>query len=288
MADRILSWLLDTLAATAVETLVVGGALLAFGLLLYWLERRAFAVMGQAFGVKATVIATGWIGTTVHELSHALMCLAFRHKITQMSLFSPDMESDVLGYVRHAWDRGSLYQNLGLLFIGIAPLLVGSALVLGLGYLLAPGFGGVMETAAAMPSLGDAPGYREYASWLARVVGETTAALFAPGQLGRWQLWVFLYVSLSVTSHLAPSPADLRGSWPGLGILLALLFVVNGLLVALGQGPLDWLYRWSHWLGSGAGLMTLAVLLSAASFLASYVASAIWHGLRGKGILWPV
>ncbi|MBI4338393.1 MAG: hypothetical protein HY680_00400 [Chloroflexi bacterium] len=287
MTDRIFSWLLDALAATAMETLVVGGALLVFGLALYCLERRAFAVMSRAFGVTATVLATGWIGTTVHELSHAALCLVFRHKITGFSLFSPDTETGVLGYVRHTWDRKSLYQNLGLLFIGLAPLAVGSALLIGLGYLLVQGFGGVLELATAMPGLDNASDAAQYASWLASMVGETFAVLFAPGQLGRWQLWAFLYVSLSVGSHLSPSPADLKGAWPGLALALAALLLANGALAALGHRPLDLLYASGRWLGMGAGLMTLAVLLSGVNLMVSWVLSAVWSWLSGKGRLWP-
>ncbi len=288
MTNRILTWLLDTLAATGIEVLVVGGGLLVFGLVLYCLERRTFAVTSEAFGVKAVVIVTGWIGTSVHELSHALLCLAFRHKITEMSLFTADTESGVLGYVRHSWDKKSLYQTLGLLFIGIAPLAVGSMLLVGLGYLLVQGFGGVVDKAAALPRLEDAPGVGQYASWLWGVTRETFATLFAPGQLGRWQLWVFLYLSVSVSCHLAPSPADLKGAWLGLALLLALLLIANGVLTAFGQEPLDWLYKGNRWLGVGAGLMTVAVLLSFANFLASYVVSAVWSWGRGKGWIWPV
>ncbi len=288
MADRILFWLTSTLAATGVEALVVGGGLLAFGLLLYCLERRTLEVTSQAFGVKAVVIVTGWIGTTVHELSHALLCVIFRHKITEISLFSPDTESGVLGYVRHGWDKKSLYQNLGLLFIGIAPLLVGSALLVALGYLLLHGFGGVVERAASMPRFEDAPGFGSYAGWLWGVTRETLTTLFVPDQLRRWQLWVFLYVSVSVSCHLAPSPADLKGAWLGLALLLALALLANGTLVALGQHPQDLLFQSGRWLGIGAGLMTLAVLLSGVNFLVSWLVSALWSWARGEGWIWPV
>lgn len=288
MADRILSWLLSTLKATGLEVLVVVGGLAVFGLLLYYLERRTFAVMGEAFGEKATLIATGWIGTTVHELSHALLCVVFGHQITEMSLFSPDTESGVLGYVRHSWDKKNLYQDLGLLFIGIAPLLMGSALLVALGYFLVPKFGGVVDTAAGMPSFQDGLVIGHYVSWLGTVTRETFAALFDPGRLGRWQLWAFLYLSVSISSHLAPSPADLKGAWLGLALLLALVFAANGVAVALGHNPVDALYNAGRWLGVGAGLMVLAVLLSLANFLLSYLVSALWHFLRGRGMLSPV
>lgn len=59
----------------------------------------------------------------IHEMSHALACLIFRHKITKMVLFSPNLTTGQLGYVAHSWDRNSLYQCIGCLFISIAPII---------------------------------------------------------------------------------------------------------------------------------------------------------------------
>lgn len=288
MTDGILSWLGDILVVTGLVALVAGGVLLAFGLVLYYLERRTFTVLSWAFGGKATAIATGWIGTTVHELSHVLMCLVFRHKVTEVSFFRPDTQSGVMGYVGHSWNRKSLYQNLGLLFIGVAPLLGGCAALIGLGYLLVPGFSSVVDQAALLPHLEGNERMGAYLSWLLVVIRETLGALFASEQLGRWELWVYLYVSASVSSHLAPSPADMRGGLPGVGLVLGLLLAVNGGLLALGRDPLDYLARGDRYLGIALGLMTLAVLLSAVNFLVSYIVAALWYGVHGRGLLRPV
>ena len=66
-----------------------------------------------------------FIGTVIHELSHALFCIIFRHKILEMEVLSYDPGSKSLGHVSHSWNRRSLYQVIGNFPIGIAPLITG-------------------------------------------------------------------------------------------------------------------------------------------------------------------
>lgn len=65
------------------------GLLYACGLLI-WLCSRLFS---RLVGRHAWVIldVTSIIGTPVHELGHALMCLPFLHRITKMRLWKPHL-----------------------------------------------------------------------------------------------------------------------------------------------------------------------------------------------------
>ena len=53
------------------------------------------------------------------------MCVLFRHRINEVSLFEPDRDSGRLGYVNHSWRKGNWFEELGNFFIGIAPLIGG-------------------------------------------------------------------------------------------------------------------------------------------------------------------
>jgi hypothetical protein len=135
-----------------------------------------------AFGSKA-IYFTGWIGTPVHELSHVVGCVIFGHEIEKVSLFKPEAETGVLGYVEHRYNSKSLLHNVGCFWIGIAPL-----------------FG----------NLGVA-----YWLWIEFVVGA--------GEGANLQKLVAIYVCFSLIMHAAPSPADLKNSVPGIVALILIL-----------------------------------------------------------------
>ena len=63
------------------------------------LQRRALLTIGRGWYLGLF----GWLGTIIHELGHALFCIIFRHKITEMKLFDPDPETGTLGYVQHTY-----------------------------------------------------------------------------------------------------------------------------------------------------------------------------------------
>ena len=53
------------------------------------LQQRALRTIGRGWYLGLF----GWLGTIIHELGHALFCLIFRHKITEMKLFDPGPET---------------------------------------------------------------------------------------------------------------------------------------------------------------------------------------------------
>lgn len=69
------------------------------------------------------------IGTPIHELSHAIMCIFFRHTIVDVKLLNLDTNSNIAGYVYHKYDNNNLYQKIGNFFIGIAPIYIGFAIL---------------------------------------------------------------------------------------------------------------------------------------------------------------
>lgn len=241
-----------------------GGALLVA--LLHLLERVSSRQVAHNLGWRG-VLVTGWLGVPVHELSHLAAALLFGHRVVAWKLFDPDPVSGTLGYVRHAYSRRSPWQLAGGFFIGLAPLAAG---LLGLAALLcwmAPG-----------------------ASWLAVA---RDLELSAPGLASRvlegarrsggliWEhrsllLPVQVYLAVCLTSHMAPSRADLAGGLWG-GLLVLGLSAGGGALAA----------HLGHRLGAGAlvlGLL-LVLLLLAAVFQALYVGLARLVSRPARGVL---
>ena len=159
---------------------------------------------------------TGWLGTPIHELSHVVMCKLFRHRVDEVALFEPDQASGRLGYVRHSWRKGNWFDELGNVFIGIAPLMGGSIVLALLLWLFFPdAVNAAFEPGTSINS--DSPSIFSSA---ASVVG----TVLQPSNFTEPKFWIFIYLVLCVGSHMAPSRSDYQGIgrggiWAALGVM---------------------------------------------------------------------
>lgn len=213
------------------------GAVVICGLAVSLCRKMFVSMMGGGFG-RGVVLATSIVGTPVHELGHAVMCLLFGHRITSMSLWQPTAPDGNLGYVTHAYRKRNLYHILGNLFIGIGPIFSGLA-VLTLALLL--GFPDTLSayaaTASGMASAGEGgiPLFLEGLKMLPRIVEELTAE----GTVPLWVKIVALVVILAVSQHISLSPADIKGALTSLPIYLALTLILTVICGLLGQEAMD-------------------------------------------------
>jgi len=211
------------LAAIVLPPLAIGTVL---QLVTGRLRRRAAEVFGAGFCVWVTAP-----GVMLHEFSHALFCLIFRHRITDFAPFYPQKNGN-LGWVIHKWDPRSIWQNIGCFFIGTAPLAFGVAALVFLTLLLLP------HGALPFPEL------PEHGLAAFRVQFRATfAALWkmwiTPGFLSRYETWVWLYGVIAIGSQITLSRADLAGAKSGilvLSLLLAAAVLLGGLLLPAGAG----------------------------------------------------
>jgi hypothetical protein len=200
--------------------------LVGFTLIIHWFERITQRRMAERFGWRS-VMWTGWLGTPIHELSHVVMCWLFRHRVDEMALFEPDRESGRLGYVKHSYRKNNLFEEIGNLFIGIAPLMGGTR---ALGILLWAFYPNAAVTAiesAQNPEVGAGIFLQTWA-----VASNIGSEILSLDNLRTARFWIFIYLVLCVGSHMAPSWSDYRGATRGVLLALALLLGVT-LLTAL-------------------------------------------------------
>lgn len=207
--------------------LVLFGPIAVFAAAIHILQWTMQRRLAERFGWMS-VLWTGWLGTPIHELSHVFMCLVFRHRIDAVSLFEPNPDSGRLGYVRHSWRAGNWYEELGNVFIGIAPLIGGSATLLVLLWIFYPA--GHVSSAEAPIS---AATMSSASSSLTAVFMEVS---FVLARLLQWpnlitiKFWVFVYFVLCIGSHMAPSWSDYHGT--GRGAILFFSLLTIGLFIA--------------------------------------------------------
>ena len=189
------------------------------------MQRRALLTIGKGWYLGLF----GWLGTIIHELGHAFFCLIFGHKITALKLFAPDPETGTLGYVEHTYNSSNIYQLVGNFFIGIGPILLGTAFIYLLLYLLLRinPFSYVTNVNLATPYFYSLENlttiFQIFWTSSSRLISE----IFSVNNLAIWQLYVFIYLAFAIGSCITLSPADIKGTLKGLSVILILILVFN-------------------------------------------------------------
>ncbi|MFB9770350.1 hypothetical protein [Lactiplantibacillus modestisalitolerans] len=246
--------LLNNLVALLVLIGIPGG----FAGLLTVLNRRSKRNLVNRFGVNSQVYC-GALGIVIHELSHLIVAVLFRHGIQSVRLIkrphlTAGSDDDLaLGYVNHTWQAGNYYQVIGNLFIGVAPIFGCTAALLGLDYWLWPGLARAIMHLAATPTVLDWTG-----SW--------HLILTTPTSVGRLILLAGLSLMI-VLGGFDLSPADYQNSAVGLYSTLATIIVGTSLLTWLGittwlQGLIQWGVTLTIILGYAVVLSLLVALAS--------------------------
>ena len=205
----------------------------AFALIIHWFERITQQRLAERFGWRS-VMWTGWLGTPIHELSHAAMCVLFRHRVDDIALFEPDRESGRLGYVKHSFRRGNWFEEIGNLFIGIAPLIGGSIALAALLWLFYPNAAAAAVDGSCKPLARLTVGAGDIIARTWEVASQIAGEILSFQNLWTARFWIFIYLVLCVGSHMAPSWSDYRGASRGVWLAGGLLLDVTLLMAAVG------------------------------------------------------
>lgn len=278
----IIEWSSRVLVGAASETVlqlvVLALPFFVLGVVLHFLEWLVQTALVNRFGWKG-VLVTGWLGTSVHELSHAALCPLFGHRIDELALFRPDKKSGRMGYVKHSFNPRNPWHVVGNFFIGVAPLWGGTLALYGLLWLFFPAAARHASEAAGLSQSLASGHIGEAISAVLELARGVFAQLFTHDNLLSWRLWVFLYFALCIGSHLAPSGSDYHGAKWGALLLLGLLFAFNLVFLTCG-GSSGWVTATvAPFLGPLLGLLTLCTILCTAA------TALVWLLTEGMNML---
>lgn len=218
----------NLLLSFLMQLLFTIGILWLFGFLISLCSKAFYSNFGD-WGFIACFV-TGAVGTPVHELSHALFCLIFGHRIEEIKLFQFDEESGSLGYVLHSYNRKNPYHLIGCFFIGIAPILIITALLYLIAWPLVPDmfFGIISQVSSIDVHSGF---YGVFASFW-----EIIKLIFSFAGNYRW--WILMFIGVFLCLHMNLSLEDIKSALSGAGILVGLLFVADLVLAIIGKDTL--------------------------------------------------
>lgn len=262
MPNKISSFYIDTLF-TLIST---SGLFIAFIVTLYLLQRLTCGLAAKQFGGRSIYISA-IVGTPVHEISHALLCFPFFHKISEVALFKPD-GSGTLGYVIHSYNPANIWQQIGNFFIGVAPLLGGTAAIYLFTYWFLPYGENVISVIDSLSAqFRHTSGFTTFLSALYEAVIQLVSVLWVIAQHspGKFALWTYLTAAIAL--HMSPSPADLKGSFKGGVILVLVIGCIRFLSDDAWESLLEHL---------ASGLLSLSITYSICIVLAGSLALVIF------------
>ena len=219
---------------TFIDLFRLFGNIIIFGFILYLLSSMTRRIFAKTLGAKTELYITGWIGTPIHELSHALFCIIFNHKISDIKLFTT--KSDTIGYVLHSYDSRSWYQQIGNFFIGVGPIIMGTLIVYFLFLLLAPELkenifsvkidydksAGILNIIYS--------GISNIFTSILNIFSNIIKNIIVSQSYKNIGFWIFIYLSISIASHMELSPADISHAWKGMLVIFAVSLIFNTLL----------------------------------------------------------
>lgn len=256
-----LVWVSRVLMNSALDWVSFMGGLVLIGYILGGMERWANTLLWRVFG-KYAILITAWIGTPIHEISHAIMCLIFHHKVEAVKLFQWGSADGTLGYVRHRFNQQSLYQKIGNFFIGSAPIFGGILTLFLFMALFIPSefhqFLYVIKHSvhAEQTSTFNVLNFFKLFDYL----GQT---LFTWNTIKNPLFWCFLVLSISTASHTSLSREDVRGAVSGGVSLFLFLVIINSItgLLQLNVSLESIIKVWNLYLFSAGSLLIFFSLI---------------------------
>lgn len=217
---------MDIIIYNFVLQILFSVGIIAFaGLLIGALNKAFYKILGRSG--KAVCVATGLIGTPVHELGHAFFCVIFGHKIVEIKLYQPNNRDDSLGYVNHTFNKKNIYHQIGNFFIGIGPIILGCAVIAILFRLLLPNL--FMELSSIINRLSISDN-RVYDNNFRHALGVFSGAIsiyFKVSSISNPLWWLFMLISSSIALHMKLSVADIKASVVGFFFIVFLLVITN-------------------------------------------------------------
>lgn len=258
-------FLSELLIRTVIETLYITGMIILVGLLLGIFRNNSIRNFQRSFGNKS-VMVTGFIGVPIHELSHAIIAILFRHKVTAIKLLQKPDGKGVMGYVNHSYNKDSIYQQIGNFFIGIAPIFGGAISIIVLMYFIVP------------------QAYNQFIHLLIENVKITTLnktviegilssyaglikTIFSMENFQNPIFYIFLFVAICISSHISLSSADIKGASRGLVVIFMVLLLLNIFDLSKYIVSIE-VIRYNVLL---TGILVVAIFLSVITFLVSLV-----------------
>lgn len=251
--------------ATLIQLFVLLGPLLFLAFLMNFLARKNEELSYKTLGQKVYLYVFGWLGTSVHELGHAIFAILFAHKISEIKLFTPTSGKS-LGQVKHSYTKGNPYQTIGNFFIGIGPILLGALLLWLVTWLLFD-----LNAINVAEKQGIHISHKLFTSW--ELAKNTAIGIYdgiadiyrvVIGNHGDywWKVVLFIYLFYAIGSSVTLSSSDIKGAFRGFIYFVILLLVFNLATIWKGDFATRFFDKTGNYLSGFYFLIVLSMALN--------------------------
>jgi hypothetical protein len=272
MGDSIYNFIPELFINSFYQLISILGIFFIFGFLLSLLSTLTRMKYSQTFGEKFNIYWTGLIGTPIHEIGHAIFCIIFGLPITKIQLFNPDSHDLTRGYISFAYQKNSLFKKVGIFFASAGPIILGTYLLYLAIYFLVPNgkiiidsiksWGNYLSNPTSLLSQFDALFHSSF---------KTSGMFFTIDNMTSVKFWIFIYLSLCISSHMQLSAADMKGIWWGVAFVIVVIFIINIISPFLGNNVGVFINSSIHQVNTVfLGLMIYAISVSALNCIISF------------------
>ena len=227
--DNFLIIFIKGLLALLASTL---GVFVLFGFILGFLEGHINSKLCNSFGSGAVLI-TSIIGTPIHEISHWIGCLLFGFKVSDVKLLRPvAYKTDgVLGYVTYSYSTENIWQNIGCVFTGMAPMIFGIVFIYIVIRLVTPEIYKEIRNRLETACLKAGKSIRIFPCCMSVFTG-FVSGLFKLRKWGILRGIICCYAVMSISMHMTMSSADISNALTGI-IPLIIIYIAVALILTV-------------------------------------------------------
>lgn len=211
-------------------------SLILFGFLIRAIQRKSNTYIYNTFG-KSGLVCYGIIGTSIHEFGHFIMAKLFLHKIVDVKWFSLNINnSGELGHVTHSYNKKNIYQRIGNFFIGTAPLIIGSIILIFFYWLFLRNSFEIILNHLNLDNflnLGTSFSPIIFIKLLINKFMFIIETTFTVSNFESISFWIFLFISISISTHMSLSSADLKNAIDGILFIFIASLVFSGIFYFL-------------------------------------------------------
>ena len=234
--NQIISYLRQVFQVTFNQLFVLFGPLLILVLLLNFSASLTTRLSLRFWGRNLFLYGFGWLGCSVHELSHAFFALIFGHKIKEIVLFEPNSNGESLGHVSHSYNKKSIYQKIGNFFIGIGPLLAGGlVLFLITGILFRINITEFFSFRISIDTFVNIQHFRQLFTVIRTGLLTCGNLVFSGNEIVWWKSALLVYMLYSIGSSMTLSKPDVKGAFSGFLWLVIFILIFNLLTFWIGN-----------------------------------------------------